>query len=323
MKHYHPKLNDKGEPVTVIKPSIKSDRAAWTMPNALATATPGSAMPESIGEIDIQSWNDAPTDTAGWESFVNPTKIEEPAFAVNPGKKPASGAVIVEYDGRVWVFSPTNQYMGYVNTFPKGKIDPKQPLSMQANAVKEAFEETGLKIQLIGFLCDSQRDTTTTRYYLAHRVGGNPADMGWESQAVHLVPRDKLQGFVEHSNDAVVLKKLTNMLPPTLKREDVLITPSISSVGRIIFAVNGFRCRHGEWPTRIKMDASMADAIQDHVLTPLGWTMMSAKMDIVRISEGTVIAENRTSFFEYDAKNNVPHDTEPADVWIWGLKLLD
>lgn len=53
----------------------------------------------------------------------------------------------------------------------------------------EAFEESGLQVELAGFLCDSVRSTSVTRYCTAKRVGGHPGDMSWETQAVHLVPR--------------------------------------------------------------------------------------------------------------------------------------
>ena len=61
---------------------------------------------------------------------------------------------------------------------------------------------------LTGFLCDSVRSTSVTRYYTARRVGGHPADMGWESQAVHLVPRNLLSVVVAHPNDQGVLQAL-------------------------------------------------------------------------------------------------------------------
>jgi hypothetical protein len=51
-------------------------------------------------------------------------------------------------------------------------------LSSRANAIKECFEESGLQVELTGFLCDSVRSTSVTRYYTARRLGGSPADMG-------------------------------------------------------------------------------------------------------------------------------------------------
>lgn len=93
-----------------------------------------------------------------------------------------------------------------MNTFPKGKLDPG--MGLRANALKEAYEESGLQVVLTGFLCDSVRSTSVTRYYTARRVGGHPGDMCWESQAVHLVPRNLLSSVVTHPNDQGVLQAL-------------------------------------------------------------------------------------------------------------------
>lgn len=74
--------------------------------------------------------------------------------------------------------------------------------------MKEAFEESGLLVELTGFLCDSLRSTTVTRYYAAKRLAGNPADAGWETQAVHLVPLTLLPSLVTHPNDEVILQAI-------------------------------------------------------------------------------------------------------------------
>ena len=122
------------------------------------------------------------------------------------GKAPASGVVIFEADGRVWVVSPSNGFGGYVNTLPKGKLD--SGITLRANALKEGYEECGLQVALTGFLCDSHRSTSVTRYYTAKRIGGHPARMCWETQAVHLVPRAALAKFISHKNDQVIVQAL-------------------------------------------------------------------------------------------------------------------
>ena len=47
-----------------------------------------------------------------------------------------------------------------------------------------------------------------TNYYTAKRLGGHPAKMCWETQAVHLVPRAHLAKFISHKNDQVILQAL-------------------------------------------------------------------------------------------------------------------
>lgn len=208
MKHLHPRKDHAGQPVELKAPSQPSALSCWADPHQIATVTPAGPMPESLNGIAVSSWTDVPDTAAAWNELAAQGQgdFSEPPLAPVSGKPPASGVVILEDDGRVWVVAPSNAYGGYVNTFPKGKLDPG--LDLRANALKEAHEESGLRVELTGFLCDSVRSTSVTRYYTARRVGGNPADMSWETQAVHLVPRDQLAGFVTHPNDLVVRQAL-------------------------------------------------------------------------------------------------------------------
>ena len=85
-------------------------------------------------------------------------------------------------------------------------------MTPQATAIKETFEESGLQIQITGWIGDFERTTSVTRYYFARRIGGNPAQMDWESQAVKLVPKKKLFTVLNHAKDhellTVMLAKL-------------------------------------------------------------------------------------------------------------------
>lgn len=208
MKSFHPRKDDAGRQVELKAPSAPTSLESWGDPLERATVIPDGPMPARLNGIDVVSWIGAPTDTAAWATLATELteNFTEPPMTTAPGKHAASGVVILESDGRVWVVSPSNQHGGYVNTFPKGKLDPG--MGLRANALKEGFEESGLQVILTGFLCDSVRSTSVSRYYTARRLGGHPADMGWESQAVHLVPRELLNSFITHPNDQVVLQAL-------------------------------------------------------------------------------------------------------------------
>ena len=201
-KAYHPKPGDKGQKIGIYSPHTPSV-AALSDPGEIATITPGCDMPESLNGIPFASWTPPAEDQ--WD-YVDGQKddLVEPDLHCPAGKEPASGLVIVETDGRVWLVSPTNKFGGYANTFPKGKIEPE--LSFQANAIKEAWEEAGIKANIVGLLGDVERTTSVTRYYLARRVAGNPAaDVGWESQSIHLCPISKLTGFLDAKVDHQVV----------------------------------------------------------------------------------------------------------------------
>ena len=208
MKHLHPRKNEAGQPFELTAPSQPTSLSSWADPDQIATVIPDGPMPASLNGIALTTWAEAPTTAAEWEeqATLDAQDFTEPPMVNVPGKSEASGVAILEDDGRVWVVSPSNGFGGYVNTFPKGTLE--LGIGLRANALKEGFEESGLRVVLTGFLCDAVRSTSVTRYYTASRIGGNPADMCWETQAVHLVPRDQLASFVNHQNDQAILKAL-------------------------------------------------------------------------------------------------------------------
>jgi 8-oxo-dGTP pyrophosphatase MutT (NUDIX family) len=164
-------------------------------------------MPSQVGGIAIETWADAPATPEAWERLAAEHAVDEPAFDAPKGYKKAAGTVIQESDGRIWIVAPSNAFAGYQATFPKGTLDGK---SAQATALVETFEESGLRVRLIKHLIDVRRSQSYTRYYLAERVGGNPADMGWETQAVMLVPSTQLQKVLKSSHDAQIVSLLTS-----------------------------------------------------------------------------------------------------------------
>lgn len=198
--HHHPRLGDNGQPVVVHRPTHASAPSTWHNPDAVATFVPDGDVPPSLNGVPFRAWKDHPTTTEGWE-YVDGINDElwEPAFMLPPGKKAAAGVIIEEPDGRVWLVAPTNQFGNYEASFPKGTEEPG--LSLQATAIKEAFEETGLKVEILGVVGDYERTTSMARLYRAKRVGGTPTAMGWESQAVHLVPKGQLYEYLNMWTD--------------------------------------------------------------------------------------------------------------------------
>lgn len=203
---YHPRRKDCGARVELHQPSKNSPLPTWAQPDAVACVTPDGPMPQEINGIAVSPWLGAPENNAGWEHLASASVFDEPPFEPRPGLKRAAGAVIEEPDGRVWVVSPSNAFGGYQATFPKGTVEGG--MSLKATAIKEAFEEAGLWIELSGHLLDAVRTTSITRYYGARRVGGHPAAMCWETQAVHLAPRCTLPDLLTHPSDQALIELL-------------------------------------------------------------------------------------------------------------------
>jgi len=203
---YHPKRRENGQPVWLKQPSTATAPESWLDPHQIAVAVPTAPLPLTLNGIALQSWDAAPTNPAGWEALAAGLSLAEPPFQAPQGLKPAAGVVVLEPDGRVWVVAPSNGFGGYAATFPKGRLEGK---SLLATALCEAFEESGLQVTLTAFVLDVPRSTTWTRYYLGRRLGGNPADMGWESQAVMLVPQQQLGAVVTATTDKALIARLT------------------------------------------------------------------------------------------------------------------
>lgn len=203
----HPKRGKKGEQVTIKHPTKPGTPDAWQDAQRTAIFVPCGKAPKMINRVPVLAWTNYPKSVQEWNALdlLMPDLKEPP-----PPKSSlpmASGVVTIEPDGRLWMVSPTDGYGGYETTFPKGKLDHKG-LALQANAVKEGFEESGLKVRITGYLGDFKRTTSMTRLYLAERVSGDPTDMGWESQAVRLVPAKEWPALLKHPSDHPVLAAL-------------------------------------------------------------------------------------------------------------------
>jgi 8-oxo-dGTP pyrophosphatase MutT (NUDIX family) len=194
----HPFPNDDGAPVTIHRPSTPTPLTAWDAPDAIATVVPGGPLPPSLNGVAFVPCNVPSAEDTG--------DAADPPFVLPRGMAAAAGAVIVEPEGRVWLVAPTNAFGGYAATFPKGRVDPG--MGLRHTARREAWEEAGLAIEVGAYLLDAARTQTYTRYFLARRIGGSPAAMGWETQAVHLAPAALLERVAVHPNDRAVIEAL-------------------------------------------------------------------------------------------------------------------
>lgn len=132
-------------------------------------------------------------------------KYEYPELGLDPvkgkaGKKISSGVITFEPEtGKVWIFEPKDHFKGYEHSFPKGTAKLGQ--SLEGNAIREMWEETGLQSKILGHLGDYEKTESVTRYYIGIRTGGSPAMAGWESQGVKLVPQGQLNKYLNVAVD--------------------------------------------------------------------------------------------------------------------------
>lgn len=200
---YHPSLNDDGQPVVIHAPHKASAEDTWADADLPATFVPGGPVPVALNGVPFAPWTDAPTSSDEWENVEGQNAdLDEPPLELAHGKHAGAGVVVIEDDGRVWLTAPTNKFGGYSYTLPKGTAEME--LSLQANSIRECYEETGLQVEITGFLMDVERSTSVARYYTARRVSGSPSEMGWETQAMVLCPLDKLYEYLHAKPDLMI-----------------------------------------------------------------------------------------------------------------------
>jgi 8-oxo-dGTP pyrophosphatase MutT (NUDIX family) len=222
---YHPRLDEHGARLRLHAPSCEANLARLADPLAAVTFVPGSTCADMLHGVPFAPCTAADVEAAcrrvAAADQVNKAEakavteavteavaeaVAEPPFVLPPGKRAAAGAVVREPDGRVWLVAPSNGFGGYTTTFPKGRVEPG--VALQATAIREVWEESGLLVEPTAWLGDFSRTQTYTRFYVARRIGGHPADMGWESQAVHLVtPADAIR-LLNRATDHAVLAAL-------------------------------------------------------------------------------------------------------------------
>ena len=192
--------------VVITSPHSPGPEAYWHLPDQIGTFLPEGPVPAALNGIPFATWREAPTTLHDWSRVPGQQPdLVEPPFDPQ-GKQPAAGLIIEETDGRIWIVCPTNRFAGCAASFPKGRAD--EGLSLQVTAIKETFEETGLRVAITGLVGDFPGVITLARYYRARRIGGTPADMGWESQAVLLVPKNQLVAVVNLPRDQELARML-------------------------------------------------------------------------------------------------------------------
>ena len=121
----------------------------------------------------------------GWQDTA---LLKQPALApLDNGKHVAAGMLVVVSAGSllkngdaqfptefpsVVLYHPMGQYGGYKLNIPKGTVGEGE--SIQATAVREFWEETGLTAKPVAYLGDFRGNQSITRLYVGYVTGGTP-----------------------------------------------------------------------------------------------------------------------------------------------------
>jgi len=151
----------------------------------IITFSPGQELAAQLNGVAFSAWRPSPFTPEAWASVAT-SAIGFIEAEANPDASLTAEVIIVEPDSRVWMIHSSEALGAKRLHFPRTKKDAQ--LSLQASAVRETWEKTGLKVSLKAVLGDIAEGDGTTRVYLATRVDGAPTMTGWECPSVSLVP---------------------------------------------------------------------------------------------------------------------------------------
>jgi 8-oxo-dGTP pyrophosphatase MutT (NUDIX family) len=137
---------------------------------------------------------------AGWDKTE---PVVQPVFEkVLPGKHASAGIIafvenyaysVAKLSGGkmssqpgigVVLVRPFNDFAGYTLSFPKGTVDPGE--GVQAAAVREFWEESGMTATPLKYLGDYVGGSSVTRYFAGRLTGGDPSKAGSETDGVFI-----------------------------------------------------------------------------------------------------------------------------------------
>lgn len=111
-------------------------------------------------------------------------------YEVKP-KKQSAGGVIINEKGEILLRKPKGGFGGYAWTFPKGRVDEGE--SMEEAALREVYEETGVKAKIIKDIDKNfEGSVTNNKFYIMElqEDHGIPKDDKETSKVVWVVPEN-------------------------------------------------------------------------------------------------------------------------------------
>ncbi len=93
---------------------------------------------------------------------------------------------------------------------------------------------------------------------------------------------------------------------------------------RVCKAIDGFRGRYGHWPKRVRiMPVSFVDLVS-HVLTPLGFALVSSVVELIPEEDAEMIADDGTGAeFNYGREESENAVTPRTREWFGEAVLRD
>jgi hypothetical protein len=87
---------------------------------------------------------------------------------------------------------------------------------------------------------------------------------------------------------------------------------------RVLEALNGFKAKHGSWPTELLISRVTLSNLKEHHLTELGFTLLENKVRLLGAGDYKLVSRDDSGrTFDYDSEvRSGSRPEEPAEVWL-------
>jgi hypothetical protein len=86
---------------------------------------------------------------------------------------------------------------------------------------------------------------------------------------------------------------------------------------RVCAAIDGFRILYGRWPKRVRMMPISYVDLVSHVLTPLGFALVSSYVELIPEEDAEMIADDDSGAeYCYGRQESPSGEVEPT-AWEW------
>lgn len=123
-------------------------------------------------------------------------------------KATAYGGILLTRTGQILLREPANHYDGYVWTFAKGRPDPGD--TPDQAALREVFEETGYRAEIVDVLPGVFQGGTTSNAYFVMRHISLQVKPDWETASTRWASFDEAEKLIgQTTNDKGRKRDLT------------------------------------------------------------------------------------------------------------------
>jgi 8-oxo-dGTP diphosphatase len=127
----------------------------------------------------------------------------------------AYGGIIINDQGKILLREAHHHYDGYVWTFPKGRQKPGE--TPEETALREVFEETGIKTEIKGRLPGVYEGGTTENIYFLMSFIEDTGKFDGETQSVRWVTPEEARDLISMTTNQTGRKRDLRVLEEALR----------------------------------------------------------------------------------------------------------